>query len=86
MIILGIRDPKFVKNRKKFMFYPDDPFSIYWEMWISLILLISCIITPLNFAFQEELESIQWYVNCGIIIDVFFAIEIVINYNSSFVN
>ena len=43
-------------------------------------------ITPLNFAFQTELESIQWYVNCGIAIDIFFAFEIILNYNSAIVN
>jgi len=55
-------------------------------MFISLILLVSCMITPLNFAFQVELESIQWYVNCGIIIDLFFALVFVINFNSSYVD
>lgn len=55
-------------------------------MLISVILLISCLITPLNFAFQSELEAIQWYVNCGITIDIFFAIEIILNFNSSYLN
>ena len=85
MILLGIRAPKFIKNRKKCILYPDDTFYIYWDMFISVILLVSCMITPLNFAFQSELEAIQWYVNCGIAIDCFFALEIVLNFNSSYV-
>jgi len=58
MILLGIRSPNFVSERKKFMQYPDDSFYIYFDMFISVILLISCMITPLNFAFSSELESI----------------------------
>ena len=55
-------------------------------MFISVILLISCSITPLNFAFSEELEAITWYMACGYAIDIFFALEIVINFNSAFIN
>jgi hypothetical protein len=58
MILLGILTPNDVEEKKSFMLYPDDTFYIYWDMWISVILLVSCMITPLNFAFQEELESI----------------------------
>jgi hypothetical protein len=32
------------------------------------------------------LESLEWYVNCGIAIDIFFAIEIVLNFNSSYLD
>ena len=86
MILLGIVQPNAVKERKRGILYPDDTFYIYWDMYISLILLISCLITPLNFAFQDELEAIEWYVICGYIIDIFFAIEIVINFNSAYIN
>ena len=58
MILLGIRAPKFVKERKRCILYPDDTFYIYWDMFMSFILLISCLITPLNFAFSRELEAI----------------------------
>ena len=58
MILLGILTPNDVQEKKKFMLYPDDSFYIYWDMYVSVILLISCMITPLNFAFQDELESI----------------------------
>ena len=58
MILLGILTPNDIEKRKKFILYPDDKFYIYWDMFISVILLISCLITPLNFAFATELESI----------------------------
>ena len=51
MILLGILTPNDVQEKKSFMLYPDDSFYIYWDMGISVILLISCMITPLNFAF-----------------------------------
>jgi hypothetical protein len=86
MILLGIRAPQFIKDRKRGIIYQNDTIYIYWDMFISIILLISCCVTPLNFAFQEELESIQWYVITGYIIDLFFAMEIIINFNSAIVN
>lgn len=86
MILLGLKPPTNITDRKRCMLYPDDTFFMYWDMYISVILLISCMITPLNFAFQVELESIKWYVNCGWAIDIFFAIEIVLTYNSAFID
>ena len=86
MIVLGLKAPAFIEERKKCMLYPDDTFYIYWDMFISFILLVSCLITPLNFAFQAELEAIEWYVLMGWIIDLIFLVEIFINYNSSYVD
>ena len=54
-------------------------------MFISVVLLVSCVITPINFAFSDELESVNWWLEFNIIIDVFFFIEIIINFNTAFI-
>lgn len=51
MIVLGLMNPEFIVQRKSCIVYPNDPWFMYWDMWISLVLLISCLITPVNFAF-----------------------------------
>ena len=84
MILLGLRSPEFILNPKKCMFYPNDSFFITWDMWISFVLLVSCMITPVNFAFQDELETIMWYTVFNYAIDIFFFFELIINFNSAY--
>lgn len=84
MILLGLKTPEYIINPKSCMCYPNDTFYIYWDMWISFVLLISCMITPVNFAFQDELETVKWYVIFNNIIDLFFFLELIINFNSAF--
>ena len=63
--------------------YPNDNVKINWDIWISLVLLITCFQTPLNFAFQEELDSYTWLIVVTYVIDLLFLIDIVINFNSA---
>ena len=87
MILLGLRSPTdYLTKKVACLLYPNDSFNISWEIFISFILLISCLITPLNFAFQKELDEINWYVTCGYIIDGFFFLEIIINFNCAYAN
>ena len=41
-------------------------------------------ITPVNFAFQDELETIMWYTVFNYAIDIFFFFELIINFNSAY--
>ena len=51
---MGLRTPEFIAHRKDYTFYPSDKLMMSWEMFISIILLATCFLTPLNFAFQKE--------------------------------
>mmetsp|Transcript_17523 Transcript_17523/g.27004 ORF Transcript_17523/g.27004 Transcript_17523/m.27004 type:complete len:83 (+) Transcript_17523:88-336(+) len=63
MIMLGLRAPTMTEKRKPFMFYPNDTIKVmFWDLLISLLLLITCLITPFNLAFQDEVDKIEWYV------------------------
>jgi len=86
MILLGLRAPEFIVRRKSCILYPNDTFFIYWDMWISLVLLVSCLITPVNFAFQDELDAIVWYVWFNYMIDMFFFLELITNFNTAYSN
>ena len=41
------------ENKKAWLFYPEDQNKVYWDLFITLILLISCLITPWRIAFGE---------------------------------
>ena len=60
------------------MFYPNDGFKIFFEIGISIILLMTCFITPLQFAFQDELEVLEWFMILNYTIDFIFFIDIIV--------
>lgn len=41
------------KQKKACLLYPEDPIKKYWDFYITIILLISCVTTPLRIAFGE---------------------------------
>jgi hypothetical protein len=68
------------------MIYPDDHWKIFWDLLISLVLLISCFSTPFNLAFPELEENIRWYRIASWTIDVLFLIDIIVNFFSAYQN
>ena len=74
-------------NRVPFLFYPTDTAKVMvWDLLISIILLLTCFITPFNLAFAEEVESVYWYVAFNYSIDFLFLLDIFINFNTAYQN
>jgi len=74
-------------TRKPFMFYPNDTIKVmFWDLLISIILLITCLITPFNLAFQDEVEEIDWYIKMNYLIDILFGIDIIVNFFTAYQN
>lgn len=70
-------------NKRLYLFYPEDSPKQYWDLFITLILLISCIIVPYRIAFGEIEEPLQWkMINYSI--DSFFTIDIILIFNSAY--
>ena len=66
--------------------YPEDMFKkVFWELFISLCLLITCILTPFNLAFDEYVHGFPGYVWFSYSIDIIFALEIILNFNTAVV-
>ena len=83
-VLVGFMNPTVKRNQKKFMmFYPSDTFTIIWELIISIILLISCLITPLSLAFPH-FEDITTYWRFTLCIDIVFGLEILINFRTAY--
>lgn len=67
---------RFRVKRIKFLIYPEDLVMDYWNLFITLVLLFTCCVTPARIAFVEE-DSFLWY-NINNAIDLMFLIDMVI--------
>lgn len=54
-----------------------------WDLFISVILLTTCITTPFDLAFAEELDAVKKYVTYRYCIDFLFLIDIAVNFNTA---
>jgi hypothetical protein len=81
---MDLGNPKQNIKHKRFILYPQDNFKTFWDIYISLILLISCFTAPIDIAFPDiETPSYLIFANC---IDYMFMIDICINFLSAYEN
>lgn len=66
------------EGQKCCMFYPENSFKSFWDLFITIILLVSCITTPYFIAFEN---SSSWY---EYIIDVLFLMDMIIVFNTAY--
>ena len=66
------------------MIYPTNEYKIYWDVFITTLLLFSCILTPMHLALYNELSR-GWNVTNSLI-DVAFFIDIIIIFNTAIYN
>lgn len=71
------------EKKKDYLLYPEDYSKQYWDLFITLVLLSSCIITPYRIAFGEIDEPLQWKI-VNTFTDVAFGIDILVIFNSAF--
>ena len=70
------------KKRKRCVIYPDNQIKDGWDMWVTVILIFSCLIIPYRIAFIQE-EEIAWRIAMWVI-DSFFLIDIIVNFMSAY--
>ena len=63
------------------MFYPEDSAKANWDLFVTLILVFTCIMTPVNMAFDDEL-GVEWDWILGII-DGFLLIDVILTFNTA---
>lgn len=70
------------------IFYPEDKFILVWSVANSLILLLTCIMTPFTLAFSdmEEVDKNPVFKTINMTIDIYFTIDIFINMNTAYEN
>ena len=72
-------------NRKKWLLYPEDSGKVNWDIFITVVLLVTCIFTPYNIAFGADDEPLVTKV-FSYMIDVLFLVDIIIIFNSAFID
>ena len=81
--MLGIKNPINNLKRKKCMIYPNDSCKLWWDVTISIILLISTFTTPLDFAFSEISSEYPNFIIFNQALDCFFLLDILVTFNSA---
>ena len=71
-------------KRNKYMIYPDNHKKEVWDLFMTIILLISCVVTPVEIAFENDIshfisgiQIFDWTM------DIFFLADMVIIFNSA---
>lgn len=72
------------ENRVFLMFYPEDEMKANWDLLLTLLLIVTCIATPFIISFYAQTSLKQKIFNW--IIDIFFLIDIIFNFNTAFTN
>jgi hypothetical protein len=84
LILLGIKQPDQEFERKYFMIYPNDRAKVWWDVFISLILIISVFTAPLDIAFPDLTTEYRNYLIFINVVDIIFLIDIFINFISAY--
>ena len=84
LVVLGFKQPKDnIAKRKQFMSYPNDTSKLWWDVFISLVLLISVFSTPLDVAFPQLSKNIAGFKYFQDTIDILFGIDIFVTFNAA---
>ena len=65
------------------MLYPQDKFVFGWDIFINLLLVFTCIATPVRIAFESIKPSTSALVT-DIVIDSMFFIDMIIIFNKAY--
>ena len=69
------------ENLKRFMIYPEEKFKKYWDLYITIVLVFSCIEIPYNLAFIPD-DNISFII-LEAVASLFFALDIIINFSTA---
>ena len=62
--------------------YPENELKAHWDIFISLVLIFTCIVTPYRIALVEN-DTVGWTVS-NYTIDGFFVIDMIIIFNTAY--
>lgn len=86
LVLAGLANPDDKKRKRKFLLiYPNDRFRFFWDIVLSITLLIFCIVTPYYMALAKN-DYLRYDSVVELCMDLVFLIDIFINFNSAIVN
>lgn len=77
-----------IKRSKRYFYivYPDLVMKTYWDLFIGLILIISCCTTPYLLAFyNDNPDHGPWYI-INLTFNIIFGIDIILSFISAYYN
>lgn len=80
-----MNDSNTYNKRKKLIIYPDERPKIYWDFFMTFVLIVSCTLTPVDLAFSKDNEqgwSAMFIIN--FIMDLLFLVDIIVTFFSAY--
>lgn len=75
------------ERRRPCLIYPDNARKAQWDLWITLVLLVTCIVTPLSIAFVKDNDGVFELTPMSffeLFFDFNFFIDIFVNFTSCY--
>jgi len=69
---------------EQFLLYPDQQFRIYWDFTMLMLIVYSAIAVPMDLAFEDENSSHGFSYFFSWFVDVFFIVDVVLNFFTAF--
>lgn len=67
---------KDIQQVKNCLFYPANKYKAWWDLFMTFVLLATCVLTPYNIAFQKSETKLNVY------IDVLFLLDMLVVFNT----
>lgn len=61
--------------------YPESRGKFSWDIFVSLLLVVSCFVTPLELCYKYNHPA---YYTCSYLIDILFFVDMVVIFNTAF--
>ena len=71
------------RNLKFCMIYPENKHKDNWDIFMALVLIMSCLISPVRIAFHQKQESEGWKIY-NMMVDIMFLIDIIVVFNTAY--
>ena len=68
--------------RKFMLIYPEDEWKGNWDLFVTVILIFTCLSTPYLISFDGA-DTLEWII-INFAIDMFFLVDIIFNFNQAF--
>ena len=76
---------EFIEDRQRhfLIIYPDNSYKEAWDLFITLVLLLSCIMTPINIAYAKNPTTLTESI-LNTTIDCLFLCDIIVNFSAAY--
>jgi len=68
-------------ERKSFLLYPEDRFKHVWDIFVTFVLIFTCLVIPVRIAFTTE--DTTFWVFMNLFIDLAFVLDIILAFSTA---